>query len=215
MLQNKKNKEDKENDDADLFCKLLAKQLKDFPKDEREEIMYEIHGLILDKRRRCRDRVSQPSISPSIYVRSSSAHSFTYSNESPRNIIPPDQLIVQQPSLYVDTPPSQIVINRPSSSRSSYNITTPPQNFNKQRSHQTLPVINQQPTLYCYTSPPHRPSSSRSSYRTPTPPQNFEQEISHESPFISNNVQILPQETIQPETNILLEAFEKATTEQN
>lgn len=113
MLQNKKNKEDKENDDADLYCKLLAKQLKDFPKDEREEIMYEIHGLILDKRRRCRDRVSQPSISPSIYDRSSSAHSFTYSNESPRNIIPPDQLIVQQPSLYVDTPPSQIVINRP------------------------------------------------------------------------------------------------------
>ncbi|CAG4958057.1 unnamed protein product [Parnassius apollo] len=42
VLQTKKNTADKENDDADLFCKLLAKQLKDFPKDEREEIMYEI-----------------------------------------------------------------------------------------------------------------------------------------------------------------------------
>lgn len=46
---------------SDLFRKLLAKQLKDFPKDEREEIMYEIHGLILNKRRRCHSYVLQPS----------------------------------------------------------------------------------------------------------------------------------------------------------
>ncbi|KAJ0171398.1 hypothetical protein K1T71_012948 [Dendrolimus kikuchii] len=44
ILQNKKNREDKEDDDTDLFCKLLAKQLKDFPKNDKEEIMYEIHG---------------------------------------------------------------------------------------------------------------------------------------------------------------------------
>ncbi|CAK1600550.1 unnamed protein product [Parnassius mnemosyne] len=215
VLQTKKYRENKENDDADLFCKLLAKQLKDFPKDEREEIMYEIHGLILNKRRHCRGRVFEPIISPSIYNRSSSAHSSSYSNESlPRNIISPDSPIVQQPLFYSDTSP-QIIINRPSSSRSSYTIPTPPQNFNQERLHQTLP-FDQQPTLYCYTSPSqiliNRPSSSRSSYITPTLPQNFNQEISLEGP---NNVQILSQETFQlGRNNTLLEAFEKATTEQ-
>ncbi|CAG5058045.1 unnamed protein product [Parnassius apollo] len=215
VLQTKKNTADKENDDADLFCKLLAKQLKDFPKDEREEIMYEIHGLILNKRRHCRGRDFHPIISPSIYNRSSSAHSSSYSHESlPRNIISPDSPIFQQSSFYSDTSP-HIIINRPSSSRSSYTIPTPPQNFNQERSHQTLPV-DQQPTLYCYTSPSqmliNRPSSSRSSYITPTLPQNFNQEISHESP---HNVRILSQETLQlRKNNTLQEAFEKATTEQ-
>ncbi|CAB3249489.1 unnamed protein product [Arctia plantaginis] len=52
VLQSKKQQEDKENDDAGLFCKLLAKQLRDFPKEERDELMYEIHGLIINKRHR-------------------------------------------------------------------------------------------------------------------------------------------------------------------
>ncbi|CAB3229550.1 unnamed protein product [Arctia plantaginis] len=68
VLQSKKHQEDKENDDAGLFCKLLAKQLRDFPKEERDELMYEIHGLIINKRHRSSGRMLQPAISSPITV---------------------------------------------------------------------------------------------------------------------------------------------------
>lgn len=42
----------KEDDDCDLFCKMLAKQIKEYPKLEREEIMYELHGVMINRRRR-------------------------------------------------------------------------------------------------------------------------------------------------------------------
>ncbi|CAB3229489.1 unnamed protein product [Arctia plantaginis] len=136
-LQSKKHQEDKENDDTGLFCKLLAKQLRDFPKEERDELMYEIHGLIINKRHRSSGRVLQPAISSPIYSRSSSAHGSYYSNDSlPRNISPSSHFI-QQRSLYSDTSP-QIIINRPSSSRSS-----PTRPTTQDISHQTLPVDQQ------------------------------------------------------------------------
>lgn len=39
-------------DDCDLFCKMLAKQIREHPTLERQEIMYELHGTMLNKRRR-------------------------------------------------------------------------------------------------------------------------------------------------------------------
>lgn len=110
MLQSKKSRENKETDNADLFCKLLAKEFKDFPKDEKEKIMYEIHGLIL---------------------KNAAAQYFTFylqsqliSNSSnellPRNTVSPDSPNIQHPYLYSHTSPSQIIMNRLFTSHSSY-----------------------------------------------------------------------------------------------
>lgn len=41
----------KEEDECDLFCKMLAKQIREYPKLEREEIMYELHGVMMNRRR--------------------------------------------------------------------------------------------------------------------------------------------------------------------
>lgn len=198
VLQSKKHQEDKENDDAGLFCQLLAKQLRDFPKEERDELMYEIHGLIINKRRRSSGRVLQPIISSPIYSRSSSAHGSYYSNDSlPRNISPSSH-IIQQPSLYSDTSP-QIIINRPSSRSSHTRPTT------QEISHQTLPVDQQSSQYYYQQQTTNRPSSS----------QSFHQEILHESQYVPRKVQVISQEIVRPgSTDILLEAFENACTEQ-
>ncbi|KAG5897310.1 hypothetical protein JTB14_011473 [Gonioctena quinquepunctata] len=42
----------KEVDQCDLFCRMLPKQIAEYPKLEREEIMYEIHGVMMNRRRR-------------------------------------------------------------------------------------------------------------------------------------------------------------------
>ncbi|KAF9417483.1 hypothetical protein HW555_005406 [Spodoptera exigua] len=49
-LANKENI--KEEDECNLFCKMLAKQIREYPKLEREEIMYELHGVMMNRRRR-------------------------------------------------------------------------------------------------------------------------------------------------------------------
>lgn len=36
----------KEENECDLFCEKLAKKIKAYPKCERKEIMYELHGII-------------------------------------------------------------------------------------------------------------------------------------------------------------------------
>lgn len=55
MLQNvvaKKTKvNEKEEDECDLYGKILAKKLKKLPEEERELVMYEIDGLLLNRRR--------------------------------------------------------------------------------------------------------------------------------------------------------------------
>lgn len=40
-----------EEDDCDLYARLLAKKLRRFNENERHEIMYEIDGLVLSRRR--------------------------------------------------------------------------------------------------------------------------------------------------------------------
>lgn len=73
-LQSKNNKEDNNHDvDSDLFGKLMAKQLKDFPKEESDEIMYEINGLIMKRRRVYQERMLLHNLSPTRRNRSSSA----------------------------------------------------------------------------------------------------------------------------------------------
>lgn len=49
-----------EEDECDLFCKMLAKQIKEYPKLEREEIMYELHGVMINRRRRYNTMQGRP-----------------------------------------------------------------------------------------------------------------------------------------------------------
>lgn len=217
VLQSKNNKEDNnDDDDSDLFGKLMAKQLKDFPKEEREEIMYEIHGLIIKRRRAYQERMLLHSLSPTIRRnRSSSAQS--YSNESlpKRNICSPES---PSPTLYTRTSPSHTIIGHTYSPGTSYITTTLPQNSAQETEYQTS-LVDQQPILYSHTSPSHiiirRPSSSSNSYSTTALSQNLNQETSFDRQYVSNNVQVLSQETIQPGkiNNLLLEAYEKAMEE--
>lgn len=102
VLVNKENP--KEEDECDLFCKMLAKQIKGYPKLEREEIMYEIHGVMMNKRRRNeRERVmqgrsysvsspaqvilSRPTSSNTVYLSSPSPNYVTASPDSLPQII--------------------------------------------------------------------------------------------------------------------------------
>lgn len=92
-----KDQQNKTEDDCDLYGRLLANKLRKYSDNERQEIMYEIDGLLLKRR-----RVSSPSqiiISKRPY---SSATSYSC------------------PS------PSSSWINRPSSSSSNHYIITSP-----------------------------------------------------------------------------------------
>ncbi|KAK9879931.1 hypothetical protein WA026_008440 [Henosepilachna vigintioctopunctata] len=151
VLQSKNNKEDNNHDDeSNLFGKLMAKQLKDFPKEERDEIMYEIHGLIMQRRRIYEERMLLHGLSPTISNRSSPAQS-SYSNESlpKKNICSPESPY----TMYTHTSPHTI-IGHTSSSGTSYITTTLPQNLAQETEYQTS-LVDQQPMLYSHTSPSH------------------------------------------------------------
>lgn len=122
----------KEEDGCDFFCKMLAKQIKEYPKFEREEIMYELHGIMMNRRRRF-DKMQQ-------------ARSYTVSS--------PSQIILSRPSttnsVYLSqTPSPSYVIDSP------YAVETLPQNVVNPQS-QTINVLSQEVVLpetrECYES---------------------------------------------------------------
>lgn len=49
ILKNVLSKRSREDDECDLFTKLLAKKLKKLPNHERELFMYEIDGLFIKR----------------------------------------------------------------------------------------------------------------------------------------------------------------------
>lgn len=183
VLQSTKNQNEhkKDEDACDLFCRLLATQLRDFSKDEQEDIMYEIHGLMTNKRR-CRHQNIQATAS---FSRPSSSLSSYASQISSPEALSPNLVHHQassgrnmQPTVYSHSP-SQILLTRPSSS-CSYSSQTLSQNINHQ---ETSPchVIVQSPEL--------------------------DLPILH----ISDNVEIVSQKALKPRSTIVLEAFHKAT----
>ncbi|XP_028173206.1 uncharacterized protein LOC114362137 [Ostrinia furnacalis] len=96
-----KDQQNKKEDDCDLYGRLLASKLRKYSDNERQEIMYEIDGLLLKRRRNC----------------------------SPQYVSSPSQIIIsKRPSSsatsYSCPSPSSSWINRPSSSSNHY-ITSP------------------------------------------------------------------------------------------
>lgn len=109
----------KEEDECDLFCRMLAKQIKEYPKIEREEIMYELHGIMMNRRRRYNSMMQGRS----------------YAVSSPQNII------LSRPStsnsVYLSTPSPNYVIDSP------YSVESVPQNTVNQQS-EVVNIISQE-----------------------------------------------------------------------
>ncbi|KAG5860774.1 hypothetical protein JTB14_015375 [Gonioctena quinquepunctata] len=95
----------KEKDQCDLFCRMLAKQIKEYPKLERDEIMYEIHDVMMNRRRR--------------YNSMMQSRSYTVSS--------PSQVVLSRPStsnsVYLSTPSPNFVFDD-----SPYSVESNPQN---------------------------------------------------------------------------------------
>ncbi|GBP50522.1 hypothetical protein EVAR_25219_1 [Eumeta japonica] len=112
----------KEEDQCDLFCRMLAKQIKEYPKLEREEIMYEIHGVMMNRRRRYNSMMQSTS--------------YTVSS--------PSQVILSRPStsnsVYLSTPSPNFVVDSP------YSVETVPQNEVNQQS-EVIKIISQEVIL--------------------------------------------------------------------
>ncbi|GBP71046.1 hypothetical protein EVAR_37886_1 [Eumeta japonica] len=93
---------------------MLAKQIKEYPKLEREEIMYEIHGVMMNRRRRYNSMMQSTS--------------YTVSS--------PSQVILSRPStsnsVYLSTPSPNFVVDSP------YSVETVPQNEVNQQSEMTF-----------------------------------------------------------------------------
>ncbi|KAF9407287.1 hypothetical protein HW555_012644 [Spodoptera exigua] len=100
-----KDQQNKKEDDCDLYGRLLANKLRKYSDNERQDIMYDIDGLLLKRRR----------------------------NTSPQYVSSPSQIIIsKRPSSsatsYSCPSPSSPWINHPSSltsSNHSYIITSP------------------------------------------------------------------------------------------
>lgn len=98
-----KDQQNKKEDDCDLYGRLLANKLRKYSDNERQEIMYEIDGLLLKRRRNC----------------------------SPQYVSSPSQIIISKrpfssATSYSCPSPSSSWINRPSSSSSNHYIITSP-----------------------------------------------------------------------------------------
>lgn len=52
VLKNISQKSNREPDEVDLFCQLLAKKIKKFDEQEREDIMHEIDEILYNRRKR-------------------------------------------------------------------------------------------------------------------------------------------------------------------
>lgn len=99
-----KDQQNKIEDDCDLYGRLLANKLRKYSDNERQEIMYDIDGLLLKRRRNCSPQINHPS--QIIISKRPSSSATSYSCPSP----------------------SSPWINRPSSSSNhSYIITSPMQ----------------------------------------------------------------------------------------
>lgn len=107
VLDNKQKKEQNE-DECDLYGKLLAKKLRQYSETERDELMYEIDGLLL-KKRKATNRLYASVSSPSQIIISTNRPSTGLSN-------------------YSGSLSHGLVNSSRSSSRlSSYSVASPPQ----------------------------------------------------------------------------------------
>ncbi|RVE49703.1 hypothetical protein evm_005678 [Chilo suppressalis] len=121
----------KEEDECDLYCKMLAKQIKEYPKLEREEIMYELHGIMLNRRRRYNKMMqgrsytvsspsqvilSRPSTSNSVYL--SKTPSPSYLTDSSFSFEQLPQNVVNQQSEAINVLSQEII--QPETSRACY-----------------------------------------------------------------------------------------------
>ncbi|RVE44688.1 hypothetical protein evm_010646 [Chilo suppressalis] len=111
MLNNTKHKNDS-RDDCDLYGMLLAKKLRSYPEIERQEIMYEIDGLLLKKRKRGYQIKNKTVIGSSskyaIKSRPSSTNSSINYSASP-SPTPPEQSIDS-----INSPSEVLIIQSPS-----------------------------------------------------------------------------------------------------
>ncbi|CAH1999220.1 unnamed protein product [Acanthoscelides obtectus] len=114
----------KEEDECDLFCRMLAKQIKEYPRLEREEIMYELHGIMLNKGR-CYDRlmhnrsviISHPSSNNSVYLTQTPSPSYATSDSlSPYSVGSLPQNVNQQQSEVINILSQEVI--QPETTRS-------------------------------------------------------------------------------------------------
>lgn len=101
---------------------MLAKQIKEYPKLEKEEIMYEIHGVIINRRRRYNSMMQSRSYSVSS----------------------PSQVVLSRPStsnsVYLSTPSPNFVVDAP------YSVESVPQNETNQQS-EVINILSQEVIL--------------------------------------------------------------------
>ncbi|CAG9787176.1 unnamed protein product [Diatraea saccharalis] len=124
-----KGQQNKIEDDCDLYGRLLANKLRKYSDNERQEIMYDIDGLLLKRRRNCSPQyVSSPS--QIIISKRPSSSATSYSCPSPS-------------SLWINSPPSSST----SSNYSQYKSQIP--------SPQTYIITSPIPPTQTPSPPPH------------------------------------------------------------
>lgn len=103
-----KDQQNKIEDDCDLYTRLLANKLRKYSDNERNEIMYEIDGLLLKRRRNCSPQyVSSPAQIIISKRPSSSATSYSCPSPSSPWINRPSSNHSQSPQTYIITSPIQ------------------------------------------------------------------------------------------------------------
>lgn len=110
----------KEDDDCDIFAKLVASKLRKIPETEREDIMYEIHRIVHNRTHRSDTIVAGARPSPSLtYSRAGSTQG---SSSTPSPPAQSGTLNIPVPPQYFYTTPSLpfALQNRPCSSLSSF-----------------------------------------------------------------------------------------------
>jgi hypothetical protein len=84
----------KDDDECDLYGKLIAKRLRRIPESEREQLMYEIDGLFLRNNKRYQSlSYIDPSSSSTCVLSPVEVHI-----QSPPSAVFPHQLTLSQPS---------------------------------------------------------------------------------------------------------------------
>lgn len=139
ILKNVINKKQIEEDECDLYGKLLAKKLRKLSEDERQNFMYEIDGMYIQ-----RYQSGRVNVSPS---------SPNFSHESQFSTNPP-----------LTSPSESNVPTRSSSSNSAYSTINYPL-----QPHSDLHIITRQPSTQSLLSPSEinvttRPESSHSTH---------------------------------------------------
>ncbi|CAK1597891.1 unnamed protein product [Parnassius mnemosyne] len=158
--QNEHTPQPKEDDDCDLFSKLLAKKLRELPPDDRKLFMYDIDTLFIN---RIKERLIRRQTPSPHYSVPYSSYSVVLPNASPISNHPS----TSQTSYSILLPNASPIANRPSTSQTSYSEPLP----------NTSPILNRPSTSQTSYSEPlpntspilNRPSTSQTSYSEPLP----------------------------------------------